>query len=207
MVKKVFTIGIAGGTGCGKSSIIERIEEAFPWETCVLRLDNYYKELHNMSSEQRAKINFDSPKALDIDLFVEHIKKLQNGEAVKSPVYDFKIHDRVDEVTEVKPNRILIVDGIHVLGIKEIRDLLDTKIYVSVDADERILRRVKRDMETRDRTLDSIIEQYLTTVKPMHEKYIGPSKSKADLIIPQGAFNEVALKIVLDHMRNELYTR
>lgn len=207
MKNKIFTIGIAGGTGCGKSSIIEEIEKAFPWETCVLRLDNYYKQHHDMPAEERAKINFDSPDALDIDLFVEHIKKLQKGESVECPVYDFKIHDRVDEVQEVKPNRILIIDGIHVLGVDEIRELLDTKIYVAVDADERILRRVKRDMETRGRTLDSIIKQYLETVKPMHEKYIGPSKSKADLIIPQGAFNKVAIKIVLDHMRNILYTR
>lgn len=202
--KKVFTIGIAGGTGSGKSSIIQKIWDAYPTDTCVLKLDNYYKAHPDLSVEERSKLNFDSPDIFDIDLFIEHVKKIQNLEGVESPVYDFKLHTRSSEIKFVEPKKILIIDGIFALHYPELLKLMDTKLYVQVDADIRILRRVKRDMEVRGRTLDSIIEQYLNTVKPMHEKYVSISKKNANMIIPQGAFNEVAVEMVLDHIRSIL---
>lgn len=201
---KVFTIGIAGGTGSGKTSIIKKIIERYPNDTCILKLDNYYKAHPDLSLEERAKLNFDSPDIFDIDLFIEHVKEIQKGNPVESPVYDFKVHDRSDQVQQVEPRKILIVDGIFALYYKDLLKLLDTKLYVQVDDDVRILRRVKRDMEDRARTLDSIIEQYLTTVKPMHAKYVSPSKQNANMIIPQGALNKVAVEMVLDHIRGIL---
>lgn len=202
--EKILTLGIAGGTGSGKSSIVEKLLESFPGEVSLMSLDNYYKEHHSLSYEERTKLNYDSPDSFDIDLFVEHVKKLQNWESIKSPIYDYTVHDRTEKVSEIAPNRLLIVDGIFTLVFPELVALMDTKIFVDVDADVRILRRVKRDMEMRGRSLDSVIDQYLTTVKPMHEKYIEPSKAKADLIIPQGAFNKVAINILLDHIRGVL---
>lgn len=169
-----------------------------------MKLDNYYKSQEGVPLEERKKLNFDSPEIFDIDLFIKHVKDIQKWKAVKSPVYDFKIHDRSEEVLDVEPKKILIVDGIFALYYEKLLKLLDTKLYVQVDSDVRILRRVKRDMEQRDRSLDSVIEQYLTTVKPMHEKYVSPSKKNANMIIPQGALNQVAVDMVLDHIRGIL---
>lgn len=197
---KVYTIGISGGTGCGKSSIIEKICEKFPGDVCVMNLDSYYKEHHNLSYEEREKLNYDAPDSFDINLFIKHIKKLQNWEVIKSPVYDYTIHDRSDEVLEVIPQKLLIVDGIFCLVYDKLRSLLDLKVYIDVDADERILRRVKRDMEVRARSLDSVMTQYLTTVKPMHEKYVAPTKNYADIVVTKGATNEVAIKLLVDHI-------
>lgn len=197
---KVYTIAITGGTGCGKSSIIEKICENFNGEVCIMNLDSYYKEHHNLTYEERTKLNYDAPDSFDIDLFIEHIKKLQNWEVIKSPVYDYTIHDRSDEIKEVVPQKLLIIDGIFCLVYDELRSLIDLKIFVDVDADERILRRVKRDMEVRARSLDSVMSQYLTTVKPMHEKYVAPTKNFADIVITKGASNEVAIDLLLDHI-------
>ena len=198
--EKIYTIGISGGTGCGKSSVIEKLCEKFKGEVCVMNLDSYYKEHHNLTYEERTKLNYDAPDSFDIDLFIDHIKKLQNWEVIKSPVYDYTIHDRSDETIEVTPQKLLIVDGIFCLVYDELRSLLDLKVFIDVDADERILRRVKRDMEVRARSLDSVMTQYLTTVKPMHEKYVAPTKNYADIVVTKGASNEIAINLLIDHI-------
>lgn len=197
---KVYTIGISGGTGCGKSSIIKKICENFDGEVCVVNLDSYYKEHHNLTYEERSKLNYDTPDAFDIEMFIDHIKKLQNWEVIESPVYDYTIHDRSDKTIEVVPQKLLIIDGIFCLVYDELRSLIDLKIFVDVDADERILRRVKRDMEVRARSLESVMSQYLTTVKPMHEKYVAPTKNYADIVITKGASNEVAINLLVNHI-------
>lgn len=199
---KVFVIGIAGGTGSGKSTVVEVIKKQFPDDITVLTFDNYYKEHHDMPLEERNKLNYDCPDAFDIDLVYEHILKLMDWEQIECPVYDFTQHDRSDETILIKPNKILIVEGIFALYDERIRDLFDTKIYVAVDKDERILRRLKRDVEERGRSIDSVITQYLTTVKPMHEKYVGATKNYANMIIPAGASNKVAMNMLIGHIRH-----
>lgn len=198
---KVYVIGIAGGTGCGKSKIVEKIIEHYPNDTAVLHMDNYYKEHHDMPFEERCKINFDDPASVDMDLIFEHIIKLKNWIDVESPVYDFIEHDRSDKTKVIKANKILIIDGLFALVDEKIHSMMDTKIYVAVDSDVRILRRLRRDVEERGRSVDSVITQYLQTVKPMHEKYIAPSKINANLLVPQGGFNQVAVNIIVDHIK------
>lgn len=197
---KMYVVGIAGGTGCGKSTIIKAINESFPKDTTVLNLDNYYKAHPDLSYEQKTKLNYDSPDAFDVDLFMKHIKKLKSWQCIEAPIYDYTIHDRTKETKTVNPNSVLIIDGLFTLYYYDLLDMLDFKIYIHVDADERILRRIKRDLESRGRTLDSVITQYLTTVKPMHEKYISRTKKNADIIVPQGAFNKIAIETIINQI-------
>ncbi|MDO5328787.1 MAG: uridine kinase [Coriobacteriia bacterium] len=199
--KSVYVIGITGGTGCGKSKIVDKIVEKYPNDTTVLCMDNYYKEHHDISLEERAKLNYDTPDAIDMGLYIKHVIKLKNWLPVESPIYDFKVHDRLEETKTVQPNKILICEGLFALCDESLLEELDAKIYVQVDADERILRRLRRDVEERGRTVDSVITQYLETVKPMHERYIAPSKTNANLLIPQGGFNKVAVNIIIDHIK------
>ena len=197
-------IGIAGGSGSGKSTIARRLVEEFGDKVTVLRHDDYYKAHHDMTYEERTKINYDCPEAFDTELMAEHLRLLREGKPVDCPVYDYKIHDRSDEVRRVEPNEVLIIDGILVLAEKQLRELMDIKIFVDTDADVRIIRRIIRDVKERKRTLDSVVTQYLGTVKPMHEMYVEPSKKFADIIIPEGGHNIVALEMIEHRVNREL---
>ena len=197
-------IGIAGGSGSGKSTIARRLVEEFGDKVTVLRHDDYYKAHHDITYEERTRINYDCPEAFDTDLMAEHLRLLREGRAVDCPVYDYTVHDRSDEVRRVEPNSVLIIDGILVLAEKQLRDLMDIKILVDTDADVRIIRRIIRDVRDRRRTLESVVDQYLDTVKPMHEMYVEPSKKFADIIIPEGGRNIVALDMIKHRVNREL---
>lgn len=197
----VFTIGIAGGSGCGKTLIVENLLKSFPNQVCYVKLDNYYKQHDDMTYEERCKINFDAPDSFDTDLLYEHIEKLQNGQAIETPIYDFKIHNRSSETVTIEPKKVIIIEGTLALHFEKLCQYMDTKIYVDVDDDIRILRRLKRDIEERGRTIDSVYNQYMDTVKPMYEKYVAPSKLNANLIIPKGGLNSVAIGILVDHIK------
>lgn len=200
----VLVIGIAGGTGSGKSTITAKIVDRFRDAVSVITHDNYYKEHHSLPYEERTKLNYDHPDSLDTDMMIEHIRTLKSGKEIACPVYDFTVHDRSDKVTIIKPARVLIVEGILILQDKELCDEMDIKIFVDTDADERILRRIVRDVEQRGRSLQSVVSQYLTTVKPMHEQFVEPSKKNADIIIPKGGHNTVALDMVMQRVAAHL---
>jgi uridine kinase len=203
-VGDVITIGIAGGTGSGKTTITKKLMQEFGGDVSVVYHDNYYKAHHNMPYEERAKLNYDHPNSFDTDLLVEDLTKLRRGETIYCPVYDYSIHDRSDRTVEVRPARVIIVEGILIFQSKELCDQMDIKIYVDTDADVRILRRIVRDVRDRGRSLESVISQYLTTVKPMHEQFVEPSKRNADIIIPEGGQNQVALDMVIERVRAHL---
>jgi uridine kinase len=203
-VGDVITIGIAGGTGSGKTTITKKLMQEFGGDVSVVYHDNYYKAHHDMPYEERAKLNYDHPNSFDTDMLVEDLKKLRRGETIYCPVYDYSIHDRSDRTVEVRPARVIIVEGILIFQSKELCDQMDIKIYVDTDADVRILRRIVRDVRDRGRSLESVISQYLTTVKPMHEQFVEPSKRNADIIIPEGGQNQVALDMVIERVRAHL---
>ncbi|MBQ9686040.1 MAG: uridine kinase [Oscillospiraceae bacterium] len=203
-MNKVMVIGIAGGTGSGKTTITRKLIQAFGPDVSVINHDNYYKAHHNMPYEERAKLNYDHPNAFDTDLLVEAIKELKRGNSVTCPVYDYTIHDRSNETITIKPARVIIVEGILIFENRELCEQMDIKIYVDADADVRILRRIVRDVRDRGRSLDSVINQYLNTVKPMHEQFVEPSKRNADIIVPQGGHNKVALEMVMERVRAHL---
>ena len=203
-MEKVLVIGIAGGTGSGKTTITRKLCENFGPDVSVINHDNYYKAHHNMPYEERAKLNYDHPNAFDTDMLIEHLKQLRRGESVVCPVYDYTVHDRSQETVTIKPARVIIVEGILIFENRELCDQMDIKIYVDADADVRILRRIIRDVRDRGRSLDSVINQYLTTVKPMHEQFVEPSKRNADIIVPQGGHNRVALEMVMERVRAHL---
>lgn len=200
----VMVIGIAGGTGSGKTTITRRILQRFGSDVSVIYHDNYYKQHHDMCYEERAKLNYDHPNAFDTERLVEDIKKLKNGEEVRCPVYDYTIHDRSQKTVLIKPSKVVVIEGILIFQSKELCDLMDIKIFVDTDADVRIIRRIVRDVRDRGRSLESIVNQYLTTVKPMHEQFVEPSKRKADIIIPEGGHNQVALEMVLQRVKGHL---
>ncbi|MDD5901831.1 MAG: uridine kinase [Oscillospiraceae bacterium] len=197
----IIVIGIAGGTGSGKTTITRKIVQHFGGDVSVIYHDNYYKAHHNMSYAERTKLNYDHPDAFDTELLIEDLKKLRRGEAVQCPTYDYTVHDRSDRTVTVKPAKVIVVEGILIFQSIELCRLMDIKIYVDTDADVRILRRIVRDVRDRGRSLDSVVNQYLTTVKPMHEQFVEPSKRKADIIIPEGGHNQVALEMVLERVR------
>ena len=197
----IIVIGIAGGTGSGKTTITRKIVQHFGGDVSVIYHDNYYKAHHNMSYAERTKLNYDHPDAFDTELLIEDLKKLRRGEAVQCPTYDYTVHDRSDRTVTVKPAKVIVVEGILIFQSIELCRLMDIKIYVDTDADVRILRRIVRDVRDRGRSLESVVNQYLTTVKPMHEQFVEPSKRKADIIIPEGGHNQVALEMVLERVR------
>lgn len=201
MTKDVIVIGIAGGTGCGKSTMINRIKEEFSEQITIISHDFYYKQHNDIPFEERKLLNYDHPDAFDTDLMVEHIRALAAGEAIERPVYDFTIHNRIDETVTVRPAKVIIVEGILIFECKELRDLFDIKVFIDTDADVRIIRRIIRDVSERGRTLSSVVNQYLTTVKPMHEQFVEPSKKFADIIIPEGGHNTVALEMLNQRIR------
>lgn len=188
-------IGIAGGSGSGKSTFASKIRERLRGKVVVIKMDNYYKNLDHLSLEERATVNFDSPDAFDTELLVKDLISIKNGKNIECPLYDFEKHTRRRETRTVFPKRVIILEGIFVLGIDAIRDLLDMKIYVDGDSDERLIRRISRDIKWRGRELQDIVEQYINSVKPMHEKFIEPSKKYADLIL-NGGKNDIAVDMV-----------
>ena len=200
----IMVIGIAGGTGSGKTTITKKLVQRFGGDVSVIYHDNYYKAHHNMPYEERAKLNYDHPDSFDTDILIEDIKQLRAGHSIKCPVYDYSIHDRTDRTITVRPTRVIIVEGILIFQSRELCDLMDIKIFVDTDADVRILRRIVRDVRDRGRSLDSVVNQYLTTVKPMHEQFVEPSKRNADIIIPEGGYNQVALEMVVERVRAHL---
>ncbi|MBR3756220.1 MAG: uridine kinase [Firmicutes bacterium] len=196
-MENVIVIGIAGGTGSGKSTLIQRINEEFADKITMLSHDFYYKAHDEMTYEERCQLNYDHPNAIETELMIEHVKALKEWKAIERPVYDFTVHNRKpDETVTVMPSKVVVVEGILIFENKELLDLFDIKVYVDTDADVRILRRILRDVQERGRTLDSVVGQYLTTVKPMHEQFVEPSKKYADIIIPEGGFNTVALEML-----------
>jgi uridine kinase len=198
-------IGIAGGTGSGKTTMIDRLEAEFHNQITVLCHDFYYKAHDELEFSQREKLNYDHPDAFETDLMVCHIMDLKAGKTINRPVYDFRIHNRTAETLPVEPAKVIIVEGILIFENKELRDLFDIKVFIDTDADVRIIRRILRDVRERGRSLDSVIQQYLTTVKLMHEQFVEPSKKNADIIIPEGGFNVVALEMLNERIRTLLY--
>lgn len=188
-------IGIAGGTGSGKSTFTDRIKDRFGDDVTVIYHDNYYRRRDEMTYEERTKVNYDHPSSLETDLLIEHLKKLKMGESVECPIYDFSQHNRSNKTYTIHPSKIFLIEGILIFSDERLRDLFDIKIFVEADADERILRRIVRDVKERGRDLDNIMEQYLTTVKPMHALYVEPTKTTADIIINSG-MNNVAFDVV-----------
>ncbi|TCZ78883.1 uridine kinase [Paenibacillus albiflavus] len=198
-------IGIAGGTGSGKTSVARSIAEQLGSDKAVIiSQDNYYLNHLELSPEERAHINYDHPLAFDNELLLEQLLQLKNGEEIPVPVYDFVKHERAEQTIRVLPKPIIIVEGLHILSVEIIREIMDVKVFVDTDADIRILRRVVRDMNERGRSLDSICKQYMTTVKPMHDAFIEPSKKHADVIIPEGVKNEVGVNLLMTLMERHL---
>ena len=197
MDNKILVIGIAGGTGSGKTTLMKNLIARFADDVTVLSHDNYYKRHDELPYEERCKLNYDEPAALETELMARHLEALRRGEAISCPVYDFAVHNRSDETVRIVPQRVIIVEGILIFENKELRDLMDIKIFVDTDADVRLCRRIKRDVNKRGRTLESVLTQYQQTVKPMHEKYVEPSKRYADIVVPEGGKNTVALDMIM----------
>lgn len=199
----VTVIGIAGGTGSGKSTLVKRLQEAFhEADVATLCHDYYYKAHPELSYEERTGLNYDHPQAFDTDMLVEHIRALKNNVPIERPVYSFVEHNRMAESVPVKPSKVIIIDGILIFENKELRDLMDIKVFVDTDADVRLARRILRDVRERGRSMESVISQYTSTVKPMHEEFVEPSKRYADVIIPEGGFNSVAVAMLIQNIRS-----
>lgn len=197
-------IGIAGGTGSGKTTLTLRLKERFGDDVSILYHDNYYKSHSDMPYEARTKLNYDHPDAFDTPRMIADLEALRRGEAIQSPTYDYTIHNRARETVEVRPTKVVVVEGILIFENRTLRDLMDIKIFVDTDADVRILRRITRDVKERGRSLDSVVTQYLTTVKPMHEQFVEPSKRFADIVVLEGGHNVVALDMIIQRVRSHV---
>lgn len=204
MQKDVLVIGIAGGTGSGKTTLMKRLVERFADVVSVISHDNYYRRLDHLTMEERCRVNYDEPQSLETDLMVRHLQQLRNGEAVDCPMYDFSVHNRSEQTIHIEPRRVIIVEGILIFENKQLRDLMDIRIFVDTDADVRLCRRIRRDVNKRGRTLDSVLQQYQETVKPMHEKYVEPTKKYANIVVPEGGKNAVALDMIMGHIQRHL---
>ncbi len=190
-------IGIAGGTGSGKTTVVHQIMNELPEaEVGIISQDSYYRENHNMSFEERSKINFDHPRAIDFELLVQQLKDLKEGKTIDQPVYSFVTHNRTNDTIITHPRKVMIVEGILILANPELRDMFDVKIYVHADSDERLIRRLKRDIAERGRDMEEVLNRYQSTLKPMHEQFIEPTKAHADIIIPNDKYNTVAIDVV-----------
>ena len=200
---KRIVIGIAGGTASGKTTVAEKLHKAFENNAIILSHDFYYKPHDDLSFEERSKLNYDHPDSLDSALLAKHIRELKAGKTIEHPTYDFSRYER-NGTRRMESARIILVEGILIFADKQLSDLCDIKLFVDADADVRFIRRLTRDVKERGRNMDSVINQYLTTVKPMHEQFVEPSKSKADLIIPQGGHNEIAISMIIDAIRKKL---
>ena len=202
-MKDVVVIGVAGGTGSGKSTLVKRLQEAFKNDdVATICHDFYYKAHSELTYEERTKLNYDHPDAFDTWLLVEHLKALKEGKAVECPTYSFVDHNRTEQTLTVKPSKVIIVDGILIFENEELRKAMDIKVFVDTDADVRLARRILRDVRERGRSMESVITQYTSTVKPMHEQFVEPSKRYADVIIPEGGFNSVAVEMLIQNIRS-----
>ena len=197
-------IGIAGGTGSGKTTLTERLKAEFQGDVSVLYHDNYYKSHSDLTYDERAKLNYDHPDAFETERMIADLQSLRLGEAVECPVYDYTVHDRSPQTLVVQPTKVIVVEGILIFADPALRALMDIKIFVDTDADVRILRRIMRDVKKRGRSLDSVVQQYLTTVKPMHEQFVEPSKRYADIVVPEGGRNLVALDMIIQRIRSHV---
>lgn len=201
---KPLVIGIAGGTGSGKTTLTRRLVERFGDNVCVICHDNYYKKQTGLTYDQRAALNYDHPDAFDTQLMAADLKKLMDGQAISCPVYDYAAHNRSQDTVEIRPAAVIIVEGILIFESALLRELMDVRIFVDTDADVRILRRILRDVKQRERSLDSVISQYLTTVKPMHEQFVQPSIRHAHIVVPEGGHNLVALDMIMDRISRHI---
>lgn len=197
-------IGIAGGSGSGKTTLTNQIASQFTEQVTIITHDNYYKAHDDMTYEERSRLNYDHPNAFDTDLMIEHLAALKNGEKIECPVYDYTIHNRSKDTLTIVPNKVIIVEGILIFENKELCDLMDIRIFVDTDADVRIIRRIRRDVIERARSLESVMNQYLDTVKPMHEQFVEPSKKNANIIVPEGGHNEAAMRMIQNYISSYL---
>ena len=203
-MENILVIGIAGGTGSGKTTLMSNLIKEFSEDVTILSHDNYYKRHDELTYEQRCLLNYDEPASLETDLMAEHLQQLRQGSAIDCPVYDFTRHNRSDDTIHLVPKKVIIVEGILIFENKELRDLMDIRIFVDTDSDVRLCRRIVRDVRERGRTLESVVTQYLDTVKPMHEMYVEPSKKYANIIVPEGGKNLVALDMITGRIRRHL---
>lgn len=204
-MKNCIFIGVAGGSGSGKTTVAHNLVNAFKSEDAVLvEQDAYYTELNHLTIEEKAKVNFDHPNSIEFELLKKHLIKLSKGEGIERPIYDFKTHSRKEETVSIHPSKIVIVEGILLFAVPEIRDLFDVKIFVDTDADEMLLRRIERDINERGRTFESVKNQYLNTVKPMYLEFCEPSKRYADVIIPRGGENKIAINMIIAKLKRYL---
>jgi len=204
MENNILVIGIAGGTGSGKTTLMKNLINKYGEDITVLSHDNYYKRHDDMTYEERCQLNYDEPAALETDLMAYHLDLLRRGESINCPVYDFTQHNRSDETITIVPRKVIIVEGILIFENQPLRELMDIRIFVDTDADVRLCRRIKRDVNKRGRTLESVLLQYQQTVKPMHEKYVEPSKKYADIVVPEGGKNLVALDMIMGRIQRHL---
>lgn len=199
----VTIIGVAGGTGSGKSTLVSRLQETFEGEDVVtLSHDFYYRNYPDLSFDERTKLNYDHPQSFDTDMMVEHVRALKSGIPVERPVYSFTDHARLPQTVRVMPSKVIIVEGILIFENRELRELMDMKVFVDTDADLRLSRRLLRDVKERGRTMESVLNQYISTVKPMHQEFVEPSKRYADVIIPEGGFNSVAVAMLIESIKS-----
>lgn len=203
-MSNILTIGIAGGSGSGKTTLTHVIAQRFPAHTTILNHDDYYKAHDDLSYEERVRLNYDEPAAFDNELFCEHLEKLRRGHDILCPVYDYSEHNRTSETKLLPARPLVLVDGILIFADPDICELLDLRVFVDTDADIRILRRLMRDTHERGRSVDSIVAQYQNTVKPMHEKYVEPSKHEANIIVPDGGENVIAAEMIISYIREQL---
>ena len=207
MEPNILVIGIAGGTGSGKTTLMNNLIERFGDVVTVVSHDNYYRRLDELTYEERCLVNYDEPAAFETELMVSHLEALRRGESIDCPVYDFTVHNRSDEVVKIVPRQVIIVEGILIFENEALREQMDIRIFVDTDADIRLCRRIKRDVNKRGRTLESVLTQYQTTVKPIHERYVEPSKKYAHLVVPEGGKNLVALDMITDRIQRHLETK
>lgn len=201
MKKNICIVGIAGGSASGKTTIVNNIKELFKNDIELISHDNYYLANDDKTMEERMKLNYDHPSSFDTDKMIEDIKKLKKGQVIYRPVYDYTKHTRAKEVVAVYPKKVIIIEGILILEDPRLRELMDIKVFVDTDADERLMRRILRDTKERGRTVESVLKQYVTTVKPMHEQFVEPSKKYADIIIPRGGENKIGIHILQEHLK------
>ena len=204
MDNNILVIGIAGGTGSGKTTLMNNLIGKFADVVTVLSHDNYYRRHDELTYEERCRLNYDEPASLETELMAVHLDKLRHGEAIDCPIYDFTIHNRSDKTMRIVPKKVIIVEGILIFENEALRNLMDIRIFVDTDADIRLCRRIARDVNKRGRTLESVLTQYQQTVKPMHERYVEPSKRYADIVVPEGGKNLVALGMITGHIRHYL---
>ena len=200
----VIVIGIAGGTGSGKTTLVKALINRFGDDISVLSHDNYYKRHDDLTYEERTKLNYDHPDAFDTDLMIGHLRALKAGRAIDCPTYDYTVHNRSSEVLHVEARKVIVVEGILIFASRALCDEMDIRIFVDADADVRLCRRIRHDVKKRGRTIDSVIEQYMTTVKPMHEQFVEPSKRSANLIVPEGGKNLIALEMIINRIQRHI---